>query len=76
MLFLLIVMTLFGVTSFMAIVIYAFFIKNKYALSQNTQSAFNEINWWIEGKMNSRYCPGVVKNLVNLVRKGFSYFKP
>lgn len=62
-----------GQGSIFLVLLYGNFLRIKYMLNPTTQLAFGEINYWIEGKINSPSCPGILRMVVQKVRSLCQY---
>ena len=71
--FFLIVLLFFGGSNIILLIFYGNFLKTKWMINAQTKSAFSEINNWVEGKINHRFCPGIVRFIVNKVRAFCAY---
>jgi hypothetical protein len=69
----LVVFLFFGNSNLILLIFYGNFLKTKWMLNNSTKAAFSEIDYWITGKLNSRFCPGAVKFLVDKVRAFCAY---
>lgn len=67
------VMLFFGGSNLILVLFYGNFLKTKYMINPLTKGAFAEINYWIDGKLNSPYCPGILRLVVGKVRSLCAY---
>lgn len=65
--------SILGQGSLLLLLLYGNFLRIKYVLNSFTQLAFGEINYWIEGKINSPSCPGIVRMVVQKIRSLCAY---
>lgn len=69
----LIVFLFFGQSNIILLIFYGNFLKTKWMLNNSTKSAFYDIDSWVTGMTNRRFCPGFVKFIVDKVRAFCAY---
>jgi len=69
----LIVFLFFGQSNIILLIFYANFLKTKYMLNNSTKWAFYEIDQWVTGVTNHRFCPGIFKYIIDKIRQFCGY---
>lgn len=71
--FLILFMFIGGGSNLILLIFYGNFLKTKWMINSLTKTAFSEINYWIEGKINAAWCPSFVKFIINKIRDLCAY---
>lgn len=63
----------FGSSNLILIIFYGNFLKTKWMLNSYTKWAFTDIDNWVTGMTNHRFCPSPVKWIVDKIRAFCAY---